>query len=73
MDTSLGTRVPREPTGRSTAADTRLAAAACVRNEILTLFYFPFLGTEATGPRVSMSSPFYRMVITLLSSTDAPV
>lgn len=41
MNTSLGTRVPREPTGRGTDADTRLAAAACVRNEILTLFFFP--------------------------------
>lgn len=62
MNTSRGTRVPREPTGRSCAADTRLAATACVRfhqrNEILTLF-FPLLGTEAIGPRVSMSSWFY--------------
>lgn len=45
MNTSRGTRVPREPTGRSTAADTRLAATACVRfyqwNEILTLFFPP--------------------------------
>lgn len=66
MNTSRGTRVPREPTGRSTAADTRLAAAACVRcyqrNQILTLF-FPLLGTEAVGPRVSVSSWFNGMVI----------